>query len=317
MNRLDEQGIIRTLQKILGNTGFTPEDVEFFCAGNKTITVKVDTMVQSTDIPSKMKISDAARKSIAACVSDFASKGTRPLYGIISLNLPKSASNLQVRQIAQGFKQASEEFGIKILGGDTNEGKEFVFHVCIFGIAQRIVPRMGASPGELIFVTGPFGYPVAGLEILEKKLKAGSKFRLDALRSFTRPCPKLNFGIKSKRYFTSSMDSSDGLSVTLNEMASQSRCKFVIDCVPIGWGVEEFARLNKVNAEKLVFHGGEEYEFVFTVPEKYRGVIQKNAQLTKTSVLEIGYVEKGSGVFVKKDNVLKRLRDLGWHHFKK
>lgn len=317
MSKLDESGIIKALQKILGNPGFRPEDVEFFCAGNKKIAVKVDTMVQSTDIPSKMKISDAARKSIVACVSDFASKGTRPLYCIISLNLPKGTSNLQVRQIAQGFEQASDEFGIKILGGDTNQGIEFVFHVCMFGIAQRIIPRMGASPDDLIFVTGPFGYAAAGLEILQKGLKAGSKFRRDASRSFARPHPKLDFGIKAKKYFTSSMDSSDGLSVTLNEMANQSSCKFVIDCVPAGQGVQEFALLNKVDAERLIFHGGEEYEFVFTVPKKYRAAIQKSAQLTKTSVLEIGYVEKGSGVFVKKDTTLKRLRDMGWHHFKK
>ena len=37
-----------------------------------------------------MKLADAARKSIVACVSDFASKGIKPQYGIISVNFQNS-----------------------------------------------------------------------------------------------------------------------------------------------------------------------------------------------------------------------------------
>ena len=317
MSRLDEREIIRVLQKTWGNTGFTPEDVESFCINNEKIVVKADTLVQSTDMPPEMTVRDAARKSVIACVSDFAAKGAKPRYGIVSLNLPRGVSRQQVRHIAQGIRQASREFGIKFLGGDTNEGREFVFQVCVFGTAKKIVPRKGARPGELIFVSGPFGYAAAGLEILGKKRRAGSRFKLDAVRAFARPCPRLDFGLKNKRYFTSSMDSSDGLSVTLNEMARQSRCRFVIDSTPTYDGLVEFARLNRISAERLVFHGGEEYEFAFTVPKRHRAAVQKNAQLTGTPVFEIGCVEKGSGVFVKRNDMPVRLQDLGWDHFKK
>ena len=315
MNKLDESGIVRIIQKSLGNDRFIPEDVEFFRINDRKTIVKVDTLVQSTDMPSKMKIRDAARKSIVACVSDFASKGARPRYGIISLNLPRGVSRQEVMQIARGISQASEEFGIRILGGDVNEGREFVFHVCLFGTAEKIVARKGASPGELIFVSGPFGYTAAGLEILEKNRKAGQEFKLNALESFVRPRPRLEFALKSKRYFTSSMDSSDGLSVTLNEMSRQSRCKFVINGIPADSSIVRFAKANKINAERLVFDGGEEYEFVFTADKRRKAVIQKNAKLTKTPVFEIGHVEKGSGVFVKEEGLLKRVQDRGWHHF--
>ena len=62
----------------------------YFNLGKNKIVAKTDTLVQSTDIPSKMGLSDAARKSIVACVSDFASKGVKPDYGMISINLPKT-----------------------------------------------------------------------------------------------------------------------------------------------------------------------------------------------------------------------------------
>ena len=200
-------------------------------------------------------------------------------------------------------------------GGDINEGKELVFHVCLFGTAKKIVSRRGARPGELIFVSGPFGYTAAGLEILEKNRKAGREFKLSAVESFARPRPKMEFALKNKRYFTSSMDSSDGLSVTLNEMSRQSRCKFVINGIPADSSVVKFARANKIDAGRLVFHGGEEYEFVFTADTRHRAAIQKNARLTKTPVFEIGHVEKGRDVFVKEDGRLKRVQDRGWHHF--
>ena len=141
MTILDESEIIEILQKKLGNKKFVSEDVEVYKVGKTKIIVKVDTFVESTDIPPKMKISDAARKSIVACVSDFATKGVKPQYGIISLILPKRISRSKINEIAKGFSHASNEFKIKILGGDTNEGKEIVINVSIFGTAKNIVKR--------------------------------------------------------------------------------------------------------------------------------------------------------------------------------
>ncbi|MCY4491676.1 MAG: thiamine-phosphate kinase [Thaumarchaeota archaeon] len=315
MKKLDELEIIKIIQKELGNDKFIPEDVESFCVKNQNIIAKVDTLVQSTDMPPKMKLKDAARKSMVACVSDFVSKGVKPNYCIISLNLPKEMSRQDIIKIAQGLDCASKEFGVRILGGDINEGMEISFHVCMFGTAKNIVLRGGASPDELLFVSGPFGYSAAGLEILLGHAKSNRKFKIDATRSFARPTPRLEFALKSKRYLTSSMDSSDGLSVTLNEMARQSRCKFIISNIPTHDSVAKFARGNNISAEKLIFHGGEEYEFAFTIHERHRNAIQKNARDTKTPIFEIGCIKKGSGVFIAKDGNLKRLHDAGWHHF--
>ena len=78
MTKLDEQGIIQIFQKKLNKKEFVAEDIEVFNLGKTKFAVKTDTLVQSTDIPSKMKLVDAARKSVVACVSDFAAKGIRP-----------------------------------------------------------------------------------------------------------------------------------------------------------------------------------------------------------------------------------------------
>jgi len=316
MTKLDESSIIKIFQRKFGNKKFVSEDVEFFNIDKTTIAVKTDTLVESTDIPSKMKLFDAARKSIVACVSDFAAKGIKPQYGIISINLPKNISRSKINDISNGFKKACNEYGISILGGDTNAGKEIVFNVCIFGETDTIVSRKGSKKNDLIFVTGPFGYTAAGLNILLGKKKGKAGFVKKSIQSVVNPKPKLKFGIKNKKYFSSSMDSSDGLSTTLNEMSKQSKKKFVINNIPSMKDLEEHVKSQKFNLNDLVFHGGEEYEFVFTVNPKYRQSILKNAKRLKTPIIEIGYVTLGSGVFVQENNKNIRLKDLGWKHFK-
>jgi len=317
MKKLDESEIIKIFQRSFGNKNFISEDVESCSIGTTKIIIKVDTLVQSTDIPSQMSLNDASRKSVVACISDFAAKGVKPKFGIISINLPKGISKKNIDDIAQGFKRASKEFNIKILGGDTNEGKEIVFHVCIFGSADKIVQRKGAIPGDLIFVTGPFGYTSSGLEILLKNMTGRVNFSKKAIKSVMKPQPRLDFGLKTKNYFTSSMDSSDGLSTTLNEMASQSKCRFIVNNIPCKKDIEKFSNEHKKDLETLVFHGGEEYEIVFTVSKKNKSKIIRNASLTNTPIFEIGNVVKGRGVFIQRNKKITVLKDLGWHHFKK
>jgi thiamine-monophosphate kinase len=316
MTKLSEDKIIKKIQTKLGNKKFISEDVETFTLGKTKIIAKIDTMVESTDIPKKMKLSDAARKSVIACVSDFAAKGVKPEYGIISINLPKTISRVKIDNIVNGFKKACNEYGISIIGGDTNAGKEIVFSVCIFGNSNSIVTRKGSNKDDLIFVTGPFGYTSIGLNILMNNKEEENNFVKKSIKSVINPKPKLSFGLKNKKYFSSSMDSSDGLSTTLNEMAKQSGKKFIVNNMPSNKDLEDYVKKKNLNLNSIIFNGGEEYEFIFTIPIKYRKNIIKNAKLLKTPIIEIGYVTSGKGVFLKNVNKNIIVKDLGWKHFK-
>ena len=315
MKRLDESSIIKIFQKKFGNKNFVSEDVETIQFGKEKIFVKTDTLVQSTDIPSKMSLKYAARKSIVACVSDFASKGIKPEYGVISVNLPKTTSIRTINEIAEGFKKASQEFGFSIVGGDTNEGRELVFNVCLFGKSKKLVTRRGSKKGDLIFVTGPFGYTPIGLKGLLNKTRKRDKIVSKSINYFLKPKPKLNFALKSGKYFTSSMDSSDGLSRTLNTMAEQSKKKFDITNIPVRNEILNYVKTRNQLID-LVFHGGEEYEFVFTINPKYRNGILDIAKSLKTPIIEIGHVTSGQGVQLQQDNKRIILSDFGWSHFR-
>ena len=315
MNRLNEEQIIKIFQRNL-NKNFVSEDVETFKIGKTPCIVKLDTLVESTDIPPRIKLQDVARKSIVACVSDFASKGVKPLYAVISVTIPRKFTKSKIQSLAKGFGLASKEFNIKILGGDTNEGKELVIQVFLVGTSGNIVPRKAARTNDIIITSGPFGYSAAGLKILLENKKSDSRFSKKATGTVFKPKPKLKFGLQNRNYFTSAMDSSDGLSTTLYEMAKQSRKKFVITNLPTNSDLLEFARKNKLDPLDLVFNGGEEYEIVATVNPARLQKLKNNAKRLKISLFEIGFVTAGKGVQYWQGNKTLRIENLGWMHFR-
>jgi len=85
--------------------------------------------------------------------------------------IPKKLSRSNIESLAKGFQRAAREFELKILGGDTNEGKELVITFSLFGISEKIVNRKGAKANHVIITSGPFGYSAAGLSILLKNKK--------------------------------------------------------------------------------------------------------------------------------------------------
>ena len=314
MSRLTEKKIIDIFQSAL-NDKFVSEDVEYYKIGKKYFVLKIDTLVESTDIPKNVGLQYIARKSIISCVSDFAAKGIKPIFGIVSVVLPRKLSKKKIEDLATGFGKASKEFGIKILGGDTNEGKEISISFTLFGITNKIIKRKGAKLNDIIISSGPFGYSSAGLSILQKKKKHSQSFGIKAKNAVLNPKSRLMFGLKNKNYFSSSMDSSDGLSTTLEELARQSKRKFIITNVPAKADIFDFAANNRLNAMNLIFNGGEEYEIIATVNPSNLTKIKKYAKIHHIQLYEIGYVAKGNGVYLQKNGRFIKIKDKGWHHF--
>lgn len=312
MTRLDEKKIIAIFQKNLTKAN---EDVEIFRLGKNFGVIKTDTLVQSTDVPPQMSPEQIAKKSMVAPLSDFASKGVRPKHGIISVSLPRNYPRAKLVKLASGFRESSRKFGVKILGGDTNEAKEIVISVMLFGVAKKITPRSGAKTGDIIVTTGKFGKTGAGLGILLHKNRSHGKFRKDAIDSVLLPRPQLKFGILASKYLNSSMDSSDGLSTTLFELAAASKKKFIIDTIPKQDGLDEFAKANRRSMLDLVFNSGEEYEIVATISPKNIPRLEKLAKKCKISLVQIGFVQNGKGVFLQSGKKQTPIKNSGWRHF--
>jgi thiamine-monophosphate kinase len=316
MTKLDEKQIIRIFANKLGISNL--DDVALI---DKGIVIKSDMLVASTDVPSGMKPWQAARKSIVSCISDLAAKGVRPHAAVISLGIPKSCSTRRpvIEGLAEGFAIASNEFGVKIVGGDTNEAGELVIDCTMIGFPRLKVPtRNGAKPGDFVIVSGAFGFAPAGLAILLQDANAitvSSSFRKRAVKSVLEPHPRQSFGLALARYFSSSIDSSDGLAVSLYELASQSEgVDIIIYGIPAVEGLDKFAEENSLDKHELVFHGGEEYEIVATISHAKIRQAEAAARKAGVSLHVIGRVQRGSGNVFVRNNLLE---NRGYMHFHK
>ncbi len=292
---LDERQTIDLTWKILRDDGrgrdpFS-DDVSWLKNRNKRLVVfKSDMLVSSTDSPSSMTPEQIGAKAIVSCVSDFAAKGVKPLACSLSIALPRGRSNKEfVSRMAKGFGLAEKKYGVRIAGGDTGESRsEIVIDCAMLGFADRIIERRGAKVGDLLGTTGRFGLESSGLSLLlyKGKRKVSSKtFKSRAIKSVLEPKARLVQGLRICRYTSSSIDSSDGLALSLYYLAEASGLDLKVDRIPIAPGVEQFALQNSLSAEDLALFGGEEYELVFTFPRKYEKEMKKLGTIVIGTVL--------------------------------
>jgi thiamine-monophosphate kinase len=289
---------------------------------NMNIVLKSDMLVESTDVVKRMKPWQIARKAVLACVSDFAAKGIRPYACLISIGIPKKYSRKNIASLAAGFTRASKEYDVHILGGDTNESKELIIDCNMMGITtlpdNRIPRRKGAQVGDLIVTSGKFGYTSSGLKIILSNLSADKKFRTKCISSVTLPNPQVEFGFKLAKYFSSSIDSSDGLSSSLYELVQKNKVDFIIDKVPISHDLTHFASLNSIKTDDLIFFGGEEYETIATVPKQNFRKLIKDAKKHGIRMYHIGQVVRGNGNLIYEvKGIRKIINNQGFLHFAK
>jgi len=295
------------------------DDVAYLPQKRGKVVVKSDMLVGKTDVPKGMSLWQVSRKSIVMCVSDFAAKGVIPSAALISLGIPRGMREWEIRELAKGFKEAKEEFGIEILGGDTNEAEGLVIDCCMVGFADKIVERKGARPRDLVITSGIFGYSSSGLKIMLNDLKAEPEFREKAVSSVVMPNPRLRLGLAlaKNNLISSSIDSSDGLALSLYEIAMHSKVGIVIDNLPITDDVKRFATTNNLSLNDLVLYGGEEYEIVATIPRNKLNKAQRLAKRIGESVIVIGKVTKDfSKVRLFLDNRETEIERRGWIHLK-
>jgi len=319
---LDEYDVIELMTRGFGKLpeGYLPigDDVAMFPSGGpgQRVVMKCDMLVAKTDVPRSMTWRQASRKSIAMCVSDFAAKGVRPTAFMVSLGLPRGTPKRRVEELASGILDASREWDVRLVGGDTGETHDLTIDCSMVGFADRVVQRSGARAGELVVTTGTFGQTAAGLKILSGRARAEPVFREEAVSSVCRPAPKLSLGIALSKILSSSIDSSDGLAISLHSICEMSRVGIRLAKLPVANGLSEFASRNSVSAEELALYGGEEYEIVGTIN---KGRIEEAKDIARSMGCELIVIGETMSTKEERGVVLpnnKRVLKKGWIHFK-
>jgi len=321
--KLGERKIIEIFMTLLKRMPKMPiafgDDVSAIDLGKgKLAVIKCDMLVANTDVPRGMSYWQAARKAVVSTVSDFAAKGIQPLGLLTSLGLPCHFKRKDIVQIGLGLNAGAREYGTYVLGGDTNEAEDLIIDCVGFGLSDEasIMKRSGAKPGDLAATTGSFGKTAAGLKTIKERSRVPVKTRRELMEAVYMPKAYLKEGLALAKTHavTSCIDSSDGLAWSLYELARMSRVGFEIKDIPVATSAKRFAESQKLDANQLALHGGEEYNLIFTFKPRD---IAKVSEGLDGAFFKIGRVtNRRERIELKTEGRVESIKPYGWEHFK-
>ncbi|MFW9804083.1 MAG: thiamine-phosphate kinase [Candidatus Thorarchaeota archaeon] len=300
--------------------GFDEDASDIPISDRTSIVVNVDTFVRETDWLPGMTEAQAGRKTAVMALSDIVAKGAKPLATMLSLCVPKEFDALAAKELIRGFSQYCVKSGVPFIGGDVGSSSDVVLTGVAIGIASpdSIVPRGGAKEGDIIAVTGDFGLTSVAFEVLLKGKQADDDLRSRAIGAAYRP--DIHFGIVSalaeRGLVSASMDSSDGLGITLNTMAAQSSVSIMIEDLPIAEGVTYFSRDLYIPEWKMVMEGGEEFILVLAIPEAHWDEAYTIATRMHVPLKQIGYALAGKGVYYETSEGPLEISTAGYDNFR-
>jgi thiamine-monophosphate kinase len=210
-------------------------------------------------------------RAAAVNLSDLAASGAEPQALLVTLAAPAGLDLESVFELYEGLNEP----GVPVVGGDTTSAPQLALAVTAVGRSERVPGRAGATPGDLVVVTGPLG-------------AAGAAFREGG---HARPPLRLEEGRRLAAVAHALTDISDGLAVDAGHLASRSGCRLELDLerVPLAAGA---------TVEDLGF--GEDYELLAATPDPLEFAV-------------IGRCVEGEGVEVRLRGAPVDL--AGWEHF--
>ena len=265
------------------------------------------------------------RKALAVNLSDLAAMAAVPVAVLVALALPKrcgSHGSLEVppRQwiraetlaplLLEGMTPLLHKYNIALIGGDTNTWDGgLVISVTAIGRVTEHGPlqRDGAKPGDRILVTGTLGGSILRHQFLfeprvSEALHLNEHYRINA-----------------------AIDISDGLSLDLARIATESRVGVIIDThhVPISDDAHELTTRPSPLAPRHsplehALYDGEDFELLLAVPpDEAKRLIatQPLLSLPGVQLTDIGKFVAEPGQWLRDSNgVMQKITPQGFVH---
>jgi thiamine-monophosphate kinase len=211
-----------------------------------------DMLVQNVHFDlSKVTYAQIGHKAVARTLSDIAAMGARPLYLGFSLALPKEQRRY-VPQIKKGALALLDRFSCSLVGGDLSRADAVICDTwCVGAVAKdAYVRRNTMRTGDAVFVSGKLG----GSYVSGRHMTFVP--RIDEARllcSLSMP--------------TAMIDITDGFVWDLWRMIDGTSCGIALEAssIPVHTGVTLDQAL----------YDGEDYELLFTAPQKDRTILEK------------------------------------------
>jgi len=304
-NVLGERELIRRISEILG--GVENDDCAVIDAGERYLVATTDMLHRKTDFPDIMNPWQMGWMAVAVNLSDIAAMGAEPAGVLIAAGLPPQADQYFIDELFSGFGDCAAYYGTRIIGGDTDSHEELTITGTALGFVEKdlALRRAGARPGDLLCTTGALGGAGGGLWAWQQG-RHDSPF----IEKLLEPEPRLAEGraLAKSRAVSAMMDNSDGLALSLFDLAEVSQVGFVVqeEALPMAVGLAEMVGQEK--ALEMAMSAGGDFELVFTVRREGLEAAQRACGLTV-----IGEVVE-EGIWMELWGQRRRIEARGYEH---
>ena len=320
---LGEKELINRLKKFMPKNQIA-DDCALIKTKNNNLLVNSDSLVENIHFnDSTICPQDLGWKAVISNISDLLSSGSKKTIGItISLILPAKTEWIWVEELYKGINKALKEYGGIILGGDCSSGNEKAISITALGVQGELkLQRNACKPGEIILTTGIHGLSKLGF-LIQSKMNFDNDVFLHkrliskSIEHFCRPQVYPNF-LKNLLITRSNKkisklgctDSSDGLFQAVQDLATASNCKAILNYEKIPKD-KDWPKGDKW--DEYYFFGGEDYELVFSLPKKWA----KNLSKLDKNINEIGFFSDGEpSIEFKDSDKNKLLNKTPFKHF--
>jgi thiamine-monophosphate kinase len=265
-------------------------------------------------------------KAVIRAISDIYAMNGNPAQVMIALGISSKFNVEQVEDLYEGIGLACEKYKVDLAGGDiTSSITGMTIGVTAVGTVEKenLVRRDGARSNDLICVTGDFGASFMGLQLLERerKLFVKEKVTQPDLSGFEYVIgrqlkPEIPVSIltelrREEIRPTSMIDVTDGLASDLLHICrlSDTNCRIFYSKVPIDYETTRLAEEFNIDPMIPALNGGEDYEFLFTIPLE---LVEKIKMIQSVKI--IGHMtSSGSGNYIVGDDGSQvELSAQGW-----
>ncbi len=215
--------------------------------GDEALVLTHDTMVEGVHFLGEQSAEDVAWKLVASNMSDLAAKGAEPIGVLLSYQLGADDT-----AFLRGLQHALAHYGAALLGGDTvaaNGPRTFGLTAIGKATHRPVLSRSGARAGDRVWITGPVGRAMLGLEALRSGTGDSTFYR--------RGQALLQEGQALAPVATAMMDVSDGVLLDAKRLAEASGVTIDLDRMAVPIAVPEDRR-------DAALSWGEDYELLFT-----------------------------------------------------
>ncbi len=284
------------------------DDCALMKAGDGYLAVTVDLFVEGVHFLESWGTPEAVgRRAVLAAISDLAAMAAEPLAVLVSLAVPGDWGPELAEQIGVGCRDAAQELGAALVGGDLSHGgQQLALDVAALGKVNAPLLRSRARPGDDVWVTGSLGGAAAAVRAWKAGERASELWR----ERFWAPSPRvLEARWLAARGASAAIDISDGLVADAGHVAAASGVGIEIDWdqLPLASGVQP----------ELGLTGGEDYELLVATPgDIFKGeTVVEFSQTFGIPLTRVGRVVSGGGVRVFRDGEEVQLASSGYDHF--